>query len=86
MEELYKELHEHLEEEIEDAHEYIELAEDAEARGCKYLAIGLHEIAREEFSHAKFHRDYLISKGQHPHGEIEEKWHELKRMMFGELS
>lgn len=83
MEELYKELHEHLEEEIEDAHEYIELAEAAEARGCKYLAIGLHEIAREEFSHAKFHRDYLISKGEQPKDETDKKYHHLKNFFFG---
>ena len=84
MESIYAELHEHLGEEIEDAHEYIDLAEKAEARGCEYLATGLMEIAREEFTHANFHRDYLIHKGvYHYDSEVEEKWHGLKKILFG---
>lgn len=83
METIYAELHEKLEEEIEDAHEYLDLAEKAEARGCEYLATGLRNIARDEFTHAYFHRDYLIAKGKYDYGEAEEKWHHLKKIFNG---
>ena len=63
-------------EEIEDAHEYLELAEEAEEDGCYQTAHGLELIAHEEMSHANFLREKLIELGMYHH-EKDEKWHHL---------
>ena len=71
----------HLEEEIEDACEYLKEADEAEEDGKEYLAVGMRKVALDEYSHAKFLRDYLHTKHvYHDHGkheEIEKHWHRL---------
>lgn len=71
-----------LKDEIEGACEYLNQADDAEAQGHHYLAMGLHHIAKDEYTHANFLRDYLISKKKYHESErhkaIEERWHKLR--------
>lgn len=80
-----KELFEHLEEEIEDACEYLKEAEKTEAEGKPYLAEGMRRIALDEYSHANFLRDYLITKKVYheheKHEHIEEHWHRLRQRL-----
>jgi ferritin len=75
----------HLEEEIEDACEYLKEAEDAKEGGKEYLAAGMRKVALDEYSHAKFLRDYLHSKhvyNEHEkHEHIEKKWHRLREKL-----
>lgn len=83
-----KELFEHLEEEMEDACEYLKKGEEAKHEGHHYLAKGFFRMAEDEYSHAKFLRDYLIIKkvyhDHEHHEELEAKWHRLEEKMFGE--
>ena len=70
-----------LKDEIEDACKYLRESDEMEAQGHHYLATGLHRIALDEYSHANFLRDWLISKRvyyEHDrHKMIEEHWHKL---------
>jgi hypothetical protein len=71
----------HLEDEIEDACEYLKEADEAKADGKDYLAVGLHKAALDEYTHAKFLRDYLHTKHVYhdhdKHDHIEKHWHRL---------
>lgn len=71
-----------LKDEIEDACKYLKESDDMEAQGLHYLAIGLHRIAMDEYSHANFLRDWLISKNAYyeheGHKVIEDHWHRLR--------
>lgn len=82
MEAFYDLAFKHLEEEIEDACEYLHEAEEAEADGKDYLAHGLRKVAHDEYTHANFLRDYLMSKKHyHEHAnyeKIEAHWHKLR--------
>lgn len=64
--------------EVNDANKYCDMAHTAEMMGHGELANGLHAIAYDEYTHAKFIHDNLIDWGV----EISEtdmmKWHELK--------
>jgi ferritin len=81
MNEFNHKAFEHLEEEIEDACEYLKEADEAEADGRAYLARGMKDIAMEEYSHAHFLREYLISRHayyEHPNFEkVDQHWHRL---------
>ena len=63
-------------EEIEDAHKYLDLAEEAERDGWHLTANGLEMIAHEEMTHASFLRERLKEWGEY-HEEKDEKWHHL---------
>jgi rubrerythrin len=63
-------------EEIEDAHEYLDLAEEAERDGWHLTARGFKMIAHEEMSHANFLRERLLEWGEYPDGK-DDKWHHL---------
>ena len=65
-------------EEIEDAHEYLKLAEEAEDDHCYITANGLEMIAHEEMTHARFLRDKL-EEWDIPHGAKEAEWEKLER-------
>lgn len=72
----------HLKEEIEDACEYLKKADEAEEEGKHYFAHGLKRIAWDEYSHAKFLRDYLMTKeAYNNHEEIDEHWHKLRHKL-----
>ena len=82
MEKFYELAYEHLEEEIEDACEYLREADEAHEAGKKYLASGLRKVAMDEYTHAHFLREYLMTKGAYHdhvnHAKIEEHWHKLR--------
>lgn len=88
MDKFYEEAFDHLEEEIEDACEYLKEAEEAAEEGKTYLAEGLKKIAYDEYTHAHFLREYLMTKHEYRHHEksakIEEHWHKLTHRLFGE--
>lgn len=88
MDDFYSKAYEHLEDEIEDACEYLREAEAAEEEDKHYLAKGLRKIAYDEYTHASFLREYLMSKHEYRHHEksakIEEHWHKLTHKLFGE--
>lgn len=85
MESLHNTMFEHLEDEIEDACEYLREADEAEKMEKHYLATGLHKMAMDEYSHAHFIREYLIKKEmyhvhEHYH-EVESHWHRLREKL-----
>ena len=63
--------------EIEDAHKYLKLAEEAEKDSCYVTANGLAMIAHEEMTHARFLRDKLEEWGI-PHDAKEAEWEALE--------
>ena len=65
-------------EEIEDAHKYLKLAEEAEEDSCYLTANTFEMIAHEEMSHARFLRGRL-EEWDIPHGDKEEEWRSLER-------
>ena len=75
----------HLEDEIEDACEYLKEAEEAKTDGKDYLAAGLHKVALDEYTHAKFLRDYLHTKHVYHedegHDRIENHWRLLREKL-----
>ena len=75
----------HLEDEIEDACEYLKEADEAEADGKEYLAKGLKNVAMDEYTHARFLRDYLMTKHHYhnhdKHEKIESHWHRLREKL-----
>ena len=82
----YDEMFEHLKEEMEDACEYLKESEAADEMGLTYIAKGLRDIAMEEYTHAKFFRNYLMMKhvyhDHEHHAEFEEKWKRLEHKLF----
>jgi ferritin len=76
---------EHLEDEIEDACEYLKKSEEAEAMDKPYLATGLRKMAMDEYTHARFLREYLIKKEiyhvHEHHNEVEAHWHRLREKL-----
>lgn len=85
MNEFYEKAIEHLEEEIEDACEYLKEADEAKADGKPYLAEGMHKIAMDEYTHAEFLRHYLMTKRAYhtheKHEHLEEHWHRLRERL-----
>ena len=69
-----EELIEHFEEELEDACEYYELAD--EYPECAHL---FHRIGREEVTHAYHLREKLLEMGHDFSEEHKEKWHKVLR-------
>lgn len=67
-----KRLLEQYEDELEEAEEYAELAE--EMPGCAEL---MHAIGREEVTHAYHLRDKLIKMGHEFAEDHESKWHKV---------
>ena len=65
-------------EEMEDAHKYINLAEEAEKDDCYITANALEMLAHDEFTHAKWLRNKLEEWGI-PHGNKEADWQSLER-------
>ena len=82
MDKHYELAFHNLEEELEDGCEYMREAEEADSMGKSYYAEGLRRIAYDEYTHAKFIRDYLITKGVYHdsehHAKLEEHWHKLR--------
>ena len=85
MDVFYELAFKHLEDEIEDACEYLRESDEADADGKEYLAHGLHRVAMDEYTHAEFLRSYLMTKGHYhhyeKHDELEEHWHRLRKKL-----
>jgi ferritin len=85
MESLHDTMFEHLEDEIEDACEYLKKSEEAEDMDKPYLATGLRKMAMDEYTHARFLREYLIKKEiyhvHEHHNEVEAHWHRLREKL-----
>lgn len=85
MDSFINEAFDELKDEIEDACKYLREADAMDAQGYHYLAIGLHKIAMDEYTHANFLRDYLMSKKAYHeherHKAIEEHWHKLRERL-----
>ena len=82
---MWKEkLYDDFEDEVEDAEKYAEMSDEADMTGCHHTAIGLWEMAREEYSHARFLRRELVKMGLYEpseHTELEDRYKDLA-MMF----
>lgn len=71
-----------LPDEINGCCEYLDLAKKAEETGHTDLAHGLYEMARDEYTHAKFIHDHLIDWGcEIPQNEMM-KYHSMKERIF----
>lgn len=80
MESIFEELGERFDEEVEDACEYWNLADEARADGHRYLAANLYEIAEQEMHHARYLRGYLMRHEKfnaEKHKESEERYRKL---------
>jgi rubrerythrin len=74
-----KVLVEKFDEEMEDACEYYHMAEEADEHGHHHLAHGLHMMAHDEFTHAKFFKDKLSEMDYVMTEEQREHWAKVKR-------
>jgi rubrerythrin len=74
-----------LEDELEDGCEYLREAEEADSQGKSYYAEGLRRIAYDEYTHAKFIREYLTKKGVYhenaDYAKLEAHWHRLREKL-----
>lgn len=82
-EELMHVLKEHIEEELEDVETYLDLAEDARENNCPYLEKALQMIARDEYSHGRFLKNYLKDRHNYdlPH-ELKAEFDEVTRRIW----
>lgn len=81
--EMKHKLVEHYKDEIEDVHEYAQLAEEAEAMGDEKLAKHLYTMAKQEYEHAHTLRKALMENyGYKPCAdhETEKKWLAIKHL------
>lgn len=78
---MWKEkLLEDFKDELEDSRKYAEMSDEADMSGCHHTAIGLWEMARDEYSHARFLRRELVKMGLYSpgdHQELESKYKDL---------
>lgn len=72
--EIVTHLTKELTEEISGVESYFNYAEMAHKLGDSYLERGLCEIAKDEYTHAKFIHDYLVDAGATITTEQETKW------------
>lgn len=73
----------HYKDEIEDVHEYAQLAEEVEAMGDEKLAKHLYTMAKQEYEHAHTLRKALMGNyGYKPCAdhETEKKWLAIKHL------
>lgn len=85
MQEIVHKLHENFSDEIADANEYLNMAESAERMEHHEMAEGLAEIAKEEYTHAKFIHYVMKENGIMADTEDMKDWEELEarfRRMF----
>lgn len=73
-------LKEDLCDEIKDTKKYLEMSKVAEHAGHGKAARYLHEIAKDEYSHATFIYEYLIEEGIEIPEKDSLKYQELKTM------
>lgn len=73
-----------LQAEVADSEMYLEAAAAMEkAAGTDdKLVLGLYEIAKEEFSHAYFLREYLIDHDEHIPDECEKAYQDLEARVY----
>ncbi|MDE7089366.1 MAG: hypothetical protein K2O54_04540 [Prevotella sp.] len=71
-----------LPDEIHGCCKYLDLAKMAEDAGEAELAHGLYEMARDEYTHAKFIHDHLIDWGCEIPQEEVTKYHQMKERIF----
>lgn len=79
---LNQKLCEHLEEELEDILEYHRFSEEAKDAGYEELGTWLYEIAKDEYSHAKYLHEHL-KKVKYPipnEHQIEAKFYKIKQL------
>lgn len=85
MNKFYELAFKHLDEEIDDACEYLRESDEAAEEGKDYLAHGLRKVALDEYTHAEFLRNYLMTKEHYhhyeKHDELEEHWHKLRKKL-----
>lgn len=65
--------------EIEDAERYMNLSQEAEHLGKNKEALGLRELAREEYTHARFFRDLVKDDTEQSQEQMEtwQMWHRM---------
>lgn len=78
LSEITEHLHKHFKDEIDDANKYQDMANSAGRMNHWELADALHEIAKEEFSHAYFIHCFLKESGVNLSEEVHEEWEELE--------
>ncbi len=79
---LNQKLYEHLEEELDDIMEYHRFSEEALAAGYDELGTWLYEIAKDEYSHAKYIHEHL-KKVRFPipnESDIEARFYKIKQL------
>lgn len=84
-EDLTKDILNHFSSEIEDANNYYAMMENAEKMNDVDLASGLHEMAYEEYTHAKFIKMVLDDRHLEIPDDICEKWEALEEKMEAEF-
>jgi rubrerythrin len=78
-EEFIKHIFSQMEEEIEDVYEYHTLCEEAKKLGMHDFAMGLKEIADEEYTHARYLATVMGEEYNQPPeaAVIWHKWHKM---------
>lgn len=87
LEDISKKLHGDFNDEIQDANTYLNMAKCAQRMEHHDLAHYLCEMAKDEYSHAKFIHMYLVENGIDIDEEDKADWHELEERFpheFGE--
>ena len=74
LDEFIKTLPKHLCDEIDDSNNYYCMAVEAKECGNMRMADCLFEISKDEYTHAKFIHDVLISKGMPIPDDVACKW------------
>lgn len=78
MEKIKSYFSEEFSDEMKGCNEYADLAHQAKEAGDTTLAYGLYQMAKDEYTHAKFIHDYLIEWGcEIPEMEVS-KYHQTK--------
>lgn len=77
-EEIVKDLHEDISEEIESGTKYLEMAESADVLGDTALAAGLATMAHEEYTHGKYILMNLKRAGHQLSDDCRKKWQEFE--------
>ena len=71
-----------LPDEIDGCCKYLDLAKVVDNAGNAEVARGLYEMARDEYTHAKFIHDHLIDWGCDIPQEEAMKYHQMKERIF----
>lgn len=78
LSEITENLYEEFPDEMEDANHYMDMSKSAYDMGHQELAYYLCEIAKDEFTHAKFIHHHLKESGVEISTEWHKEWEELE--------